>query len=441
MITRSILTAALLAAGLATAASAADVRVLTSDDPLNQWRTVTYPNGKSASFTIGLGSGAFRSPLDPSDTIYTVSDRGPNFTCKAAKKLIGEESQALCKDIKGSRFYPTPDYTPSIYRLELDRSTGTFAIKDVIALKTASGIAITGLLNPQTAAKTDVGLDAAGNKLAFDANTVDAEGIIKLSDGSFWIGEEMGPSVLHVAPDGRILKRFVPADAAADYAGADTEIHATLPAILSKRQGNRGIESMAVSPDEKFLYFMLQNPLSNPDSKAYAKAKNTRIFKMERETGKLLGEFVYQLDDPQSFALDPSEKQNAPRISELTALGMDRLLVLERTDGTTKLHEITLEGATNILGSSWDDLSTTPSLELTNDLSGTGVTPVAKTLRFDTAADFPDAPTKIEGVAFLGDGAMALINDNDFGIGGDASIVLVVKGAVEADPAVWRRKD
>ena len=78
---------------------------------------------------------------------------------------------------KGARFYPTPDYTPSIYRLELNPATGAFAVKDVIALKTASGSAITGLLNPQKAAKTDQALDAQGNKLPFDANTIDAEGL------------------------------------------------------------------------------------------------------------------------------------------------------------------------------------------------------------------------------------------------------------------------
>lgn len=428
-----------LAAALLASATvhAADVRVLTTNDPLNQWRTVTYSNGKTADFTVGLGSGAFRHPSDPANSIYVISDRGPNFTCKAAKKLIGEESQALCAGIKGSRYYPTPDYTPSIYRLELDREAGSFAIKDVISLKTASGVAITGLLNPQTAAKTDVGIDAMGKQLPFDANTIDAEGIIKLNDGTFWVGEEMGPSILHVAADGRILKRYVPEDAAADYASADTEIIATLPAILSTRQKNRGIESMAVSPDEKFLYFMVQNPLANPDAKTYAKARNTRLFKMDRQTGKLVGEYVYQLDDPKSFSLDPSEKQNAPRISEVTALGLDRLLVLERTDGTTKLHEITLDGATNILGSAWDDKATSPSLEALADAEG--VMPVKKTLRFDTGRDFPDAPTKIEGVAFLGDGAMALINDNDFSIGGAETRVLVVKGAVDADPAVWKR--
>ena len=434
---RALVLAGLIALSPATAAFAMDMKLLTTDDPLTTWRTVTYPGGKTSAFSVGIGSAAFRHPGDPANVIYTASDRGPNFTCKAAKKIMGAESQALCKDVKGARFYPTPDYTPSIYRLELDPASGTFAVKDVISLKTASGLAVTGLLNPQTAASTDQGLDAQGNKLAYDPNTIDAEGLVKLSDGSFWIGEEMGPSVLHVAADGRIVKRIVPADAVADYKDADTEIVGGLPAILSKRHGNRGIESMAVSPDEKFLYFMLQNPLDNPNSKAYAQAKNTRLFKMERESGKLVGEYVYQLDDPQSFALDPSDKQNAPRVSEVAAIGLDRLLVLERTDATTKLHEVSLAGATNILGSPWDDAATSPSLELSNELSGTGVTALTKTLRFDTARDFPDAPVKLEGIAILGNGSLALINDNDFGITGDATKVLLVGGAVKADTAVY----
>ena len=434
---RALLLAGLIALLPAGQALAMDMKLLTTDDPLTQWRTVTYPGGKTASFTVGIGSAAFRHPGDPANVIYTASDRGPNFTCGAAKKIMGAESQALCKDVKGARFYPTPDYSPSIYRLELDPASGSFAVKDVIALKTASGIAITGLLNPQTAAKTDQALDAQGNKLPFDPNTLDVEGLVKLSDGSFWIGEEMGPSVVHVAADGRIVKRIVPADAVADYKDADTEIVGGLPAILSKRHKNRGIESMAVSPDEKYLYFMLQNPLDNPDAKAYAQAKNTRLFKMERESGRLVGEYVYPLDDPQSFALDPSDKQNAPRVSELAAIGPDRLLVLERTDATTKLHEVALTGATDILGTKWDDVATEPSLELSNGLAGTGIVALTKTLRFDTARDFPQAPAKLEGIAFLGDGTLALINDNDFGIGGDETKVLLVGGAVKADTAVY----
>ena len=146
--------------------------------------------------------------------------------------------------------------------------------------------------------------------------------------------------------------------------------------------------------------------------------------------GRLVGEYVYQLDDPRSFALDPSDRQNEPRISEMTALGLDRLLVLERTERHTKLHEIDLAAATNILGSMWDDPAASPSLEQENDLARIGVVPVTKALRFDQARDFKDAPAKLEGMAFLGDGTLALINDNDFGIRGDTTRILLIDGLV-----------
>lgn len=249
----------------------------------------------------------------------------------------------------------------------------------------------------------------------------------------------MGPSIAHLSADGRILERHVPTDAAADYKDAEAKIVADLPAILTKRQGNRGIEGIAVSPDEAFLYFMVQNPLANPDAKAYQAARNTRFFKFDRQAGKVVGEWVYQLADPQSFGFDPSPRQNEPRISEILALGTDRILVLERTEKTTKLFEITLDGATNILGSKWDEVATSPSLEQQNDLGPLNVTPVTKTLRLDTFRDIKDAPEKIEGMAILEDGTLMLINDNDFGIRGDATKIVLVNGAVTADPAIWKK--
>jgi hypothetical protein len=319
------------------------------------------------------------------------------------------------------------------------RMANQFRVIETIPVKTRSGKPISGLLNPQTKATKDTGLDMSGNVLPDNADNLDLEGLVRLSDGSFWIGEEMGPSIAQLSSDGRILRRFVPEDQVGDYQRSEAEIIGALPAVLSKRQGNRGIESIALSPDEQFIYFILQNPLANPNAATYEKAKNTRIFKFDHRAGKLVGEWVYQLDDPRSFALDPSEKQNDPRISELTALGPDRLLVLERTEKTTKLYEIVLAGAANILGSAWDRVETSPSLEGENDLAKLGLVPVSKTLRFDTARDFKSAPEKIEGVAFLADGAMVLINDNDFGIRGDQTKILIVRGAVSPDPMVYRR--
>ncbi len=98
-----------------------------------------------------------------------------------------------------------------------------------------------------------------------------------------------------------------------DYADAPYQVVGSLPAILAKREGNRGIEALAVSPDERFLYFIMQNPLANPDSARSARPATPRLFKIERATMKAVGEFVYMLDDPQSFRRDPSSRPSDPR--------------------------------------------------------------------------------------------------------------------------------
>jgi len=417
----------------------AGIEVLTAADT-KPWRTVELPSGKPLVFTLGVGSGAARHRNDPPNVVWTVGDRGPNMTCGEAPAILGKEIAEACRKLSNGRIYPTPEYTPAIYRLDLDRTRGTFAVTETIPLRKAkSGMPISGLGNPQTAATKDTGMDLAGKILPEDPDNVDLEGIVRLADGSYWISDEMGPSIAHVAADGRILERHVPADAADDYKNAEAKIVADLPAILSKRQGNRGIEGIAVSPDEAFLYFMVQNPLANPDTKTFQSARNTRFFKFDRKQGNVVGEWVYQLADPQSFGFDPSPRQSDPRISEILALGLDRVLVLERTEKTTKLFEITLDGATNILGSKWDEAATSPSLEQQNDLGPLGVTPVTKALRFDTFKDGKGAPEKIEGMTLLEDGSLMLINDNDFGIRGDATRIVIVKGAVEADPAIWKK--
>jgi len=419
--------------GLAAAtAQAQSVKIYTSDDANLGLKTVSFEGGKTVAFTVGIGSGAYRHPQGPASAFWTIADRGPNFPCGAAKKVTGVDGKKICGSVKKARIYPVPEYTPSIYGVHLN-DDGTFSIKDVIALKDRDGNPVDGMLNPLTVATTENPVDGQGRPLAQNANAVDAEGLVLLSDGTWWIGEENGPSLLHVAADGRILTRYVPAGTEKDFAKANYEVVGALPAIFARRQANRGIESMAVSPDEKFLYTIMQNPLANPDADTYKKAKNARILKLDRATMKPVGEFVYRLDDPQSFRNDPSKKQNSPRISEMLALGTDRLLVLERTNKTTKLHEISLAGATDILGSKWDKAATRPSLEASNDLSGTGVTPVAKTLRFDSA-DFEEIPNKLEGIAILGNGDVALINDNDFGITGDKTRVVVLSGSgIKAD--------
>ena len=96
-------------------------------------------------------------------------------------------------------------------------------------------------------------------------------------------------------------------------------------------------------------------------------------------------------------------------------------------DVTVREYEVELSGATNILGTPWDDAATQPTLEQ-SDLGKAGIVPVGKMLRLDTA-DLPTVVGKTEGMTLLGDGSLALINDDDFGITGARKQIVVIRGS------------
>lgn len=422
-----LLSTCLMLAPVLPALAAPEVTVLTSEDPILRLGRVGFAGGRTLEMSVGIGSAAYHRPGDPGDIVYTLSDRGPNFACSEAEAVTGVARGVLCAADRNGRVYPVPGYSPTLYGVRLRVAEGRFEVFESIALKTRRGVPLTGLTNP-LAGRTEQPLDAAGAKLAFDASAIDAEGLVRLPDGSAWIGEENGPSLVHVGADGRVLRRVLPfGGTAAELSGADYPVVEGLPAILARRQSNRGIESLAGTPDGETLYAIVQNPLANPDAAAYRAARNSRVLRYEPGSNRVTGEWVYPLELPQSFRLDPSDAQNDPRISEAAWLGPDRLLVLERTEKTTKLFEVRLNEATDISGSRWDDAATRPTLEQSNDLSGTGVVPLAKRLVLDSA-DHPELPVKLEGIALLPDGTLMLINDDDFGISGERTKIVLVRG-------------
>lgn len=390
--------------------------------------TATFPSGKIMPLTVGLGSGAYAMPGQP-DHIWTITDRGPNIDCAQAKKYTGSDTNAMCGGDKSAKIFPVPGFTPTIYEIVIDGKTARVA--SAIKLRKSDGTPITGISNPLKGARTEAAYGADGKPLPFDPSGVDSEALVRLPDGSFWIGEEYGSSILHVAPDGKILERKVPKGLETDYKDAGYPVAGTLPAIIAKRELNRGIENLTVSPDGRFLYVMMQNPLANPDSKTYRESGNTRLWKIDRASGKVVAEYLYPMDDPATFRSDKTSKprrQNAVRMSEMAAVGPDRLLVLERINKTTKLYLVDLAAAAPI-PARLDDPATRPSLEqiAPEGFAAAGIEPLAKTLVFDSD-DHPGAlPAKIEGVAVLDPRTLILVNDNDFGIGEDKTRMFRVR--------------
>jgi hypothetical protein len=440
-------------------------------DPALTLGVYTHPaGGKTLNLTVGIGSGAARSPFDfPSrfaslfrhdaivDVFWAVSDRGPNFQCDEALAVIGLLADVACP-ADGSvgagvgRIYPRPDYSPSIYRVVM-LSDRTFRIVRAIPLRTTDGTPMSGLPNPLTVATTEIPRDGAGAVIAQDASSIDAEALVRvpLFGGRFLIGEENGPSILEVMGDGRIIKRFVPAGTETDYTSpaaplvpAGYVVEGSLPAILAKRRLNRGIESLAISSDLKFLYFIMQSPLDNPNTSVRDSA-NLRVYKLRIDwhpKGSTLiqvGEWVYPLEPVSTFqnlgATDAARRRDL-RVSEMLRVGGERFLILERTDQVTLLFEVDLAGATNLLdrafpGAAFDDPTTTPSLEQITDLSSVGRTPLAKTQRL-VASSLEDArprfPRKLEGLVRALDGRLVIVNDDDFGITDASTQVNLVDG-------------
>jgi len=409
---------------------------------------VDFTGGNSLDLSVGVGSGAFHYPGDPSNEFYAVTDRGPNVACDDSETIIGIKD--FCKKNNGEvdesgKIFPVKDFTPTIYKFRITENDGTlgYEVLEKITLKDDNGDAISGVVNPLISTDTENGYASDKNQLSFDAEGVDTEALVRLKDGSFWLADEYGPSLIHVAADGKIIERVVPEDVAMDLSDADYKVTGSLPNIYKKRKLNRGIESVAVTPDEKYLYFIMQSPLANPDGAAYKQSRNVRLMKMalndDVSIKENIGEYVYVMDRPMTFAdktLNTGDlkagkyrAQKDVKISEMVAVGEDDLIVLERISKVTKLYRINLAHADNILGSYYDNINAEKSLEKHFDLNSQNATPVIKQLVFNSMTDTPDGidmPKKVEGIAMLDDEHVLLINDNDFGINGNESKAVIL---------------
>ncbi len=380
--------------------------------------SVTFPNGFTLNATWGLGSGATHKAGDDANTFYTLTDRGVNIKCKDDEKITGMD---ICE--KG-KIFPFPSFTPSIIKFTIE---GTDAVvKKVIPLKDRYGTPISAISNPLSNF-TELAYDTKGNEIPYDPNGLDTESIAALSDGTFWLSDEYGPSLVHVAADGKIIKRLVPKGLEEELRCADYCVTGDLPEILKLRHPNRGIEAVAISKDEKTLYFMMQSPLDNPD---YGKTRNVRLFAMNIENPGDIKSYLYKLDLPDTFNKDNESKvrkQKDVKVSEMTVMEDGTLMILERISKTTKLYQVDLSKETP-LDPAYLDISASPALEEMNDLRG-----VKKRKLFDTDLE-SGYPAKIEGIANLADHNYLLINDNDFGIEGDDTVAKIAHIDPEKKP-------
>ncbi|MFJ8018967.1 esterase-like activity of phytase family protein [Streptomyces sp. NPDC096311] len=365
------------------------------DIPLGMFSNALLPGTVGDDRDVDLGGiGSDIYPAGRRGEFWTVTDRGPNGQIKV--------------DGKKRRTFPVPGFDPAIVKIKV--SGDTVKVLDALPITTSSGKPVTGLSNQAGRDEAPYSYDAQ-TPLTYDPNGVDTEGIVRSADGSFWLVDEYGPSLIHVSVRGKVLTRYVPKGL--NLTGTDYPVVEALPAVLLHRKINRGFEGLAQLPGGD-LVLAVQSPLSLPDSNAADASRTTRLLRFSPKKRAVTAEYAYRFDPVN--VVDPTEDDTSElKISSVVAVGHDRLLVEERTDKAARLQVVELTRGVNILGGPWDSDTTSPSLEQLDDPAASGVPVLAKRLVVDLGT-VAGVPGKIEGVARVDHDTLALINDNDFGM-------------------------
>jgi hypothetical protein len=326
---------------------------------------------------------------------------------------IGGFGSAIAYTGVGNRFLAAPDRGPADGATSYPDRYYLFEI----AIDPAAAEPVTVSLKRAELLTDEAGQQLTGSVAAFDTGRrFDAEGVRLDGHGGFYVSDEYGPFLYHFDASGR-RTGVVPLPAAFGTATPSADPDGELPPTITRgRQPNRGMEGLAISPDGKKLFGMMQNALIQDGALDAENARiglNNRILEIDTTTGQTR-QYVYELE---------GKKYG---VNEIVAIDDHRLLVLERDSNGGE--EAKFKQIFQIDISAASDVSAIAALP-TEGLPE-AVTAVAKKPFLDlldpafglVGADFPE---KIEGLAFgprLADGRLTLIVsvDNDFVVENDS---------------------
>ena len=140
----------------------------------------------------------------------------------------------------------------------------------------------------------------------------DPESIQVARDGTFWVGEEFGPFLLHLTTDGELIEAPVPTP------GVMSPSNPTLGSQAPNLAGSKGFEGMSISPGGRVLHPMLEG--ATAEDKAAGRASDLRIFTVRR--GEFDEDFLrYRMESP----------DNA--LGDFIQVNQHEALVIERDNG------------------------------------------------------------------------------------------------------------
>jgi len=231
-------------------------------------------------------------------------------------------------------------YETRVHQFKLDIDPASGAISNFQVLRTLilrkGGAALDGFA-PDVAAALDLALDPEGI-------------VVHPLTGHLLVSDEYGPSLLEINRTGRVVRRYetpanlVPRNPATGVANFASDLGNS-----AGKRTNRGFEGLAISPDGRTVYAMLQSAMLGEGGSAGAL---NRIVAFDTRTTRVKAQYAYRMDG----------SSQGRGISALVALNDSQFLVLERNnrglgvpDANTslpnkKVFHIDLAGASDVSG-------------------------------------------------------------------------------------------
>jgi hypothetical protein len=143
----------------------------------------------------------------------------------------------------------------------------------------------------------------------FDA---DPESLVAMPDESFWIGDEIGPWLMHFSVDGELLSP--PVELPDNVRSVDHPL-VIAHADTAKLPHSRGLEAMDLSGDDKTLVSVLEGTVAGDPP------RTLRVQRYDTAAGKWVGpSLIYELD------------ADTVSVSDMSLIEKNRFVVIERDD-------------------------------------------------------------------------------------------------------------
>jgi len=153
------------------------------------------------------------------------------------------------------------DFLLRIYKIKADfrtktKGTGQVTVQSFIQLRDPNKRISFEIVNGNTVDRLLTGAD------------FDPESMQRAADGTYWIGDEFGPYLLHFSAQGILLDAPIPLpnplNSTQELRSPQNQFNkANINYVEPLVQRSGGFEGMAISPDGKYLYPLLEKPLVN----------------------------------------------------------------------------------------------------------------------------------------------------------------------------------